>query len=182
MFTTSRFPIELVDYDPTWVRIAERESARLHDALGKVLVEVHHIGSTSVPGLVAKPIVDLVPVVTDLEALDAKRATVEALGYEWRGELGIAGRRYCVLVDAAAARRVAQLHMFATGADAITRHLDFRDYLRAHPEEARAYEQSKFAARALHPDDVNEYNGAKSDWIRGCERRALAWRARDGKP
>lgn len=181
MFTTSRFPIELVPHDPAWAVTAAREAERLQGALGDVLLEVLHIGSTAIPTIRAKPIVDLAPVVTALDALDAKREAVVALGYEWRGEFGISGRRYCVLVDETSGKRIAQLHMFAHDAKELSRHVTFRDYLRAHVDEARAYEAQKLAAMARHPDDVNRYNDAKSDWIRACEKRAAAWAAERGR-
>jgi GrpB-like predicted nucleotidyltransferase (UPF0157 family) len=177
MFVTSRFAIELLEHDPAWAGIAAREAERLRAALGPTLVDVHHVGSTAIPGIRAKPIVDLAPVVTSLEEVDAKKTNVEALGYEWRGELGIAGRRYCVLPDATPGRRIAQLHIFATGAHEIARHLVFRDYMRAHPDEAKGYEAEKLRAQALHPDDVNAYNVEKSAWIRIRLERAAAWRA-----
>jgi GrpB-like predicted nucleotidyltransferase (UPF0157 family) len=139
------------------------------------LLETHHVGSTAIPSILAKPIVDLLPVVRSLAEVDARRADVEALGYEWWGERGIAGRRYCILADAAQ-RRVAQLHVFALGSEEIARHLAFRDYLLAHRAEARAYEAEKIRARALHPADVVAYNDAKGPWIRGCDERAAAWR------
>jgi GrpB-like predicted nucleotidyltransferase (UPF0157 family) len=172
---TSRFPIELVEHDRAWAEVAVREAQRLRDAVGAVLLEVHHIGSTAIAGIRAKPIVDLIPVVRSLDEVDAKQGDVEALGYEWRGELGIAGRRYCILADPPSGRRIAQLHIFAAGSGQIPRHVAFRDYLRAYPEEAMAYEAEKFRAQALHPDDVNAYNDAKSAWIQACERRVAAW-------
>jgi GrpB-like predicted nucleotidyltransferase (UPF0157 family) len=140
-----------------------------------VLVEVHHIGSTAIPTIHAKPIVDLLPVVRSLAETDARRADVEALGYEWWGELGIAGRRYCILTDAPTGRRVAQLHVFELGSEQVARPVTFRNYLLAHPEEARAYEAEKLRALALHPADVNAYNDAKAPWIRACDERAAAW-------
>jgi GrpB-like predicted nucleotidyltransferase (UPF0157 family) len=172
---SSRYPIEVVPYDPAWLEIAARESKRLREALGDALVVVHHIGSTSVPHLRAKPIVDLMPLVTSLYALDARREAVEALGWSWGGEMGIAGRRYGVLVDTATGRRVAQMHAFTEAWPDVARHLHFRDYLRAHDDEARAYEGVKLRARELHPDDVLAYNGAKAEWIRACEKRAGEW-------
>lgn len=177
---SSFFPIDLVPHDPAWAEIAARESQRLRDALGATLVEVHHIGSTAIPGIRAKPIVDLIPVVRSLDEVDGKQSNVEALGYEWRGELNIAGRRYCILPDLASTRggRIAQLHIFAAGSERIPRHVAFRDYLRAHPEDAAAYEAEKLRARALHPGDVNAYNTEKTAWILACEERVAAWLAR----
>ena len=170
------YTIELVEHDPAWLAIAAREARRLRDALGSVLVEVHHIGSTAIPSIRAKPIVDLLPVVRSLAGIDGRRAEVEALGYAWWGELGIEGRRYCILTDATTGRRVAQLHVFAIGSERIAWHVTFRDYLLAHPGEARAYETEKMRARALHPRDVSAYNDAKAPWIRRCDERAAAWR------
>lgn len=121
---------------------------------------------------------DLLPVVQSLAEIDARRAEVEALGYEWWGELGIEGRRYCILTDAATGRRVAQLHVFAVGSGQIAWPVTFRDYLLVHPEEAREYDAEKIRARALHPGDVNAYNEVKGPWIRGCGKRAAAWAKR----
>ncbi len=109
-FGPHAIPVSLVPYNPEWPRVAAELSARL-SVLGPVLVTVHHIGSTAVPGLVAKPIIDLIPIVTGLSDLDRERSRVEALGYGWHGELGIPGRRYCTLADDAGGR-IAQLHFF----------------------------------------------------------------------
>lgn len=144
--------------------------------LGSTLVTVHHIGSTSVPGLAAKPIIDLMPLVTSLAALDAERGRLEALGYDWHGEFGIAGRRYCTLCDAAGIRLV-HAHFFSADSPEVERHIAFRDYLRAHQAAARAYEQEKRRARELHPEDSHAYTGEKTTWVRETETRALAWRA-----
>jgi GrpB-like predicted nucleotidyltransferase (UPF0157 family) len=147
--------------------------------LGSTVVVVHHIGSTSVPGLAAKPIIDLLPVVRDLDELDLKRSLVESLGYSWYGELGITGRRYCALSDGDGSR-IAQLHFFTAESPQIVRHLAFRDYLRAHPEEARAYEYEKRRARDLFPNDSHAYTDEKAAWIERTQGEALAWFANLG--
>jgi GrpB-like predicted nucleotidyltransferase (UPF0157 family) len=166
-------PVILVPYDPDWPRLANVQAERLR-VLGPVLLAVHHIGSTSVPGLAAKPIIDLLPVVRDVAELDRKRARIEPLGYAWHGEYGIAGRRYRTLSDAAGVR-VVQLHFFQAGSPDVVRHLAFRDYLRAHPDVARAYETEKRRARDLHPENSHAYNEEKSVWIRNVEAAALEW-------
>jgi len=166
------FPIRLVDYDPDWPRQAQERIARLR-VLEPVLVAVHHIGSTAVPGLIAKPIIDLMPLVSDLAALDHERGALEALGYRWHGEYGIPERRYCTLEIGD--RRVAQAHFFTMGSPQAHRHLAFRDYLRAHPGAAASYAAAKRHARDQHPNDSHAYGAAKQPWIDQAEAQALAW-------
>ncbi len=141
-------------------------------SIGRTLVAVHHVGSTAIPNIRAKPIIDLLAEVVSLDALDADAPHLRALGYHWRGEFGIAGRRYCTLDDPTTGVRHAQLHAFATGHPEIARMLLFRDYLRAHPDDARAYEAEKERLRKLHPDDTIAYATAKGPWIRALELRA----------
>ncbi len=166
------FPVHFVDYDPDWPRQAQERIARLR-VLEPVLVAAHHIGSTAVPGMIAKPIIDLMLLVTDLAALDQERAAVEALGYRWHGEVGIPGRRYCT--RDVGTRRMAQLHFFTMGSPDAHRHLAFRDYLRTHPGAASAYAAAKRRARDQHPGDSHAYGAAKQPWIDQTEAQALAW-------
>lgn len=88
-------------YDPAWEAQAAQEARRVQAALGENCPVVYHIGSTSVPGLAAKPILDLLPLVEDLSQVDRHAAALEALGYEYLGEFGIPGRRYLRREDAA---------------------------------------------------------------------------------
>ena len=168
-------PVELVPHRPEWAEMARVESARLKEALGDVLVTVHHIGSTSISGIMAKPIIDLIPITVSLEALDAAQPQLEALGYRWFGEFGLPGRRYCWRKDPETGKRAVQLHCYAQGWPEIDRHLAFRDYLCGHPAIAKEYEAEKIRAAALHPDNTLDYNAAKNDWIKKTELDALAW-------
>ena len=171
-------PVELIPHSPKWAPTAARETRRLQVALGDAFLAVHHIGSTSIPGIVAKPIVDLIPEVTSLEVLDAAKDSIIALGCEWWGEYGMAGRRYWTMTDAASGKRVVQLHCFALGSTHIARHIAFRNYMRRHPDKAREYEAEKLKARDLNPDDSHAYSVAKSHWISAIEVEALAeWKA-----
>lgn len=167
--------VELLPHDPAWLKAAEAEARRLMEAFGAGMVEVHHVGSTAIPGIVAKPVLDLMPVVTRLADVDARETVMMALGYEGWGELGLPGRRYFTLSDKVSGRRLAQLHCFEAGSPEITRHLAFRDWLNAHPEEARAYEREKLRCQALHPDSSHDYGDCKSPWIKEAEARALEW-------
>jgi GrpB-like predicted nucleotidyltransferase (UPF0157 family) len=165
--------VHLTPYNLEWPKMAASHAIGLH-VLGSTLLTVHHIGSTAIPGVVAKPIIDLMPVVTDLEELDAQRQRVEALGYSWHGELGMPGRRYCTLANGSGAR-VVQLHFFQSGSTHIARHIAFRDYLCAHPGVAEAYATEKRRAQKLHPANSHAYADEKDMWIRAAESQALIW-------
>lgn len=169
----SPIPVELCPYMPAWAEAAQREATRLTEALVECLVVVHHVGSTAIPGIRAKPILDLLPVVNDLTALDDNRPLLEALGYVWRGEYGLTGRRYCTLDDPRTGRRRVQLHCYAQGSPEIARHVAFRDHLRAHPAVALAYDAEKERCRGLHPTDSHAYTDCKSGWIRRIESEAF---------
>jgi len=167
--------VELVPHDSAWASAAAAERERLFSRIGSVLLAVHHVGSTAIPGIVAKPILDLVPVVTSVASLDACRPDLEALGYEWWGEFGLAGRRYCTQSDAVTGRRLIQLHCYARGSSEIDRHLAFRDYLRNRPDIAEAYAREKDRCRMLHPENSHAYSDCKGPWIVSVVAEALLW-------
>src|SRR5262245_31014474 len=112
-FSADRLKVHLAPHDPAWARQAADESARLAAAIGDTLVEIEHVGSTAIPGIAAKPIIDLQPVVRSLASFDARRRQLEALGYQWRGEFGLPGRRYCTLDRIGV--RIFQAHCYEQG-------------------------------------------------------------------
>jgi len=167
--------VELWAHDPAWERTAKQEAGRLAHVLGDNLITVHHIGSTAVPGIKAKPTIDLMPIVRSLSVLDASSDDIRVLGYQCRGEFGIPGRRYYTRTIPDTGRRLFNVHAFQHDSAEIDRHLAFCHYLRHHPDEARAYEAEKERAAALHPNDTLAYNDAKAGWLKPCELRALIW-------
>lgn len=167
-------PVELKPHDLLWAAGFAAEAERLAVILGDDLLAIHHIGSTAIPGIVAKPTLDIVPVVRSLEGLDAKRPAVETLGYRWWGEYGLAGRRFCTLDDPETGKRRVHLHCYVSGSRAIARHLAFRDYLIAHPELAGQYEAVKRCCFEQHRLSSHDYSMCKGDWIQRIEAEALA--------
>jgi GrpB-like predicted nucleotidyltransferase (UPF0157 family) len=163
--------IEIVRYSPAWALEFAQESALIHETLGHVLLALHHIGSTAIPGCDAKPIIDILAVVTTLDDLDPRTAALEALGYEALGEFGIPGRRY-FRKGSTFEDRTHQIHAFADGSSEIARHLAFRDYLGENPDAVSAYVALKRRLATAHPTDVDAYTEGKSGFIRMIEARA----------
>lgn len=167
--------IRVVDYDHQWsVKFAE-ESARIRNILGDVLIDIHHIGSTSVVGLKAKPIIDIIPVVRNIEEVDRFNAQFIDLGYEVMGEFGIACRRY---FRKGGDDRTHQLHVFQQDdKHNITRHIAVRDYLCQHPDVVKQYSDLKSKLALLYPNDIDGYCDGKDDFMQELETKALAWYA-----
>jgi GrpB-like predicted nucleotidyltransferase (UPF0157 family) len=167
----------VVPHDPSWPSAFAQAAAVVAPAFGPNLLELHHIGSTSIPSIHAKPIIDMLAVVADLEAVDERDAELRAPGYVGRGELGIPGRRYFARNDPAGVR-THQIHAFQNGSPHVDRHLAFRDYLRVRPEIAREYSDLKRQLAAAHPEDIEAYMEGKDSFIKVTEADALRWIAR----
>jgi GrpB-like predicted nucleotidyltransferase (UPF0157 family) len=162
-------------HDPRWADEFDREASVVAGAMGDVVQVIHHIGSTAIPGICAKPIIDMLAVVSDLSVLDERTARMEALGYEALGEFGITGRRY-FRKDDRNGNRTHQVHAFQAGSPQIERHLAFRDFMRAHPGCALEYDVLKRRLAELHPADISSYTDGKDEFIRDVDARAAAWR------
>ena len=169
----------VVDYNPEWPAMFEAEAAKIAGALGDNLVAIHHIGSTSVPGLKAKPIIDILPVVRDITLVDERSPQMAVLGYEGLGEFGLPGRRYFRKGGYA---RTHHVHVYAViSAGEIERHVAVRDYLRTHPDVARDYGELKAQLAERHPGDAIAYMDGKDAFVKAMERDALAWRRAQGR-
>ncbi|OJW55270.1 MAG: hypothetical protein BGO67_11495 [Alphaproteobacteria bacterium 41-28] len=169
-----REKIDLVPYTPEWEIIYNTEARLLSKALGDTLQEIHHIGSTAIPGIVAKPIVDILPIVKDIRAVDLLTPALEALGYEARGEFGMPGRRF--FVKRQNGKRTFNVHIFETGHPDIERHIRFRDYLRNNLDDADSYSTLKKDLVKESPDDIERYCWGKEDFVKAIELKAFLWR------
>jgi GrpB-like predicted nucleotidyltransferase (UPF0157 family) len=161
------------EYAPDWPAEFEREAERLRALLGEELVAVHHVGSTSVPGLAAKPIIDLLPLVRILAAVDDLTPRFREAGYRAWGEYGLTGRRY--FTRDRGEFRTHNVHVYQFDNPGVERHLAFCAYLRHHGPARREYEVLKRAVYARHPADVEAYNAGKDEWIKRVEPLAVEW-------
>ncbi len=164
--------IEVVDYDPNWKNIFEIEKIVLAKAIGSNAVKIDHIGSTSVMGLAAKPIVDILIEVANLEELDAVDKNFIALGYAIMGENGISGRRY---FQKGGIQPSFHVHVFQSNDSHLHRHRAFKAYLIAHSVIASEYGSIKKEAALNSGNDINVYMALKNDFIQQHEKLALEW-------
>ena len=150
-------------YDPSWPEIFAGEAQAIHRVLGDVLIGIEHVGSTAIPGLAAKPVIDIVVSVTSLEA-GMVVPSLAALGYDCRGENGIPGRLFFRkgLVEF---KRTHHLHLVEAGHEQWTSMLAFRDYLRAHPGDVRRYEELKRALAVKFQDNRRAYTNGKAEFV-----------------
>ena len=164
--------IEVVDYDSSWQKTFETETELLKKAIGINAIVIEHIGSTSVVGLAAKPIIDILIEVADLNQLDATNKRMEALGYKIKGENGISGRRY---FQKGGDQRSHHVHAFQTNDLHLIRHRAFKKYLIAHSEIASEYGDLKKEAVSKSGNSISLYIAFKNNFIQKHEKLALEW-------
>jgi len=153
--------IRILDYDPNWAREFERHASVIGRALSNTALQIEHIGSTSVPGLAAKPIIDVLVVVADAANESAYLPQLEAAGYVLRvREPDWHEHRMFRTPE-----KNAHVHVYSAGCPEIARNLIFRDHLRQNSEDRRRYEQTKRALAAQEWLDMNDYATAKTDVI-----------------
>lgn len=164
--------ITVTEYNPDWPRMYAEEEKKITAILGENALAVRHIGSTAVPGLAAKPVIDILVSVRSLEAVDAASADFVRADYEFPGEFGIPGRRY---LRKGGDERTHQIHIFRSDDTFnITRHLAVRDYLRMNREEQKAYAELKKELARRFPYDIEGYCSGKAEFMQKLEERALA--------
>ncbi|MCR2822264.1 GrpB family protein [Lederbergia panacisoli] len=165
--------IIVTNYDENWPELFKKEASHIQEILKNEIVEIHHIGSTAVPNLKAKPIIDIMPTVKNIEVIDRYNEKMKGIGYEPLGEFGIKGRRY---FRKGGENRTHQIHIFQfDNKFEIERHLAVRDYLKSHNQEAAAYGELKEQLAIQFPKDIEGYSLGKEEFVEGLEQRALAW-------
>ena len=164
--------IEIQPYTTLWVNLFNNEKIILEKALRDCVKEIHHIGSTSIPNLSAKPIIDMILEVDSLSKLDIYSDVLNELGYEAKGEFGISKRRF---FQKGGDNRTHQIHAFKSKDPHIKRHLAFRDYLKKHHDICKEYEELKFKVAKNCNNSIELYCEGKDSFIKHHEVIALKW-------
>ena len=164
--------ITVSEYDPKWPFMYSEEKEKITAILKSNCIAIYHIGSTSVEGLWAKPVIDILVAVRSLEETDAASESFSEIGYEYLGEFGIPGRRY---LRKGGDARTHQIHIFqADDWNNISRHLAFRDFMRSHEEERSEYAELKKSLAEKFPYDIDGYCEGKDGFVKEMEKRALS--------
>lgn len=148
-------------YTPEWQQIFSEEQARLHACLGDYVLDIQHVGSTSIPNMVAKPILDIGIAVAEYEEAARCVQPIEQLGYLYRGENGIPRRRYFVKGDPTSHH----VHMVEIQSENWATMIRFRDHLRQHPDVAEAYAALKQRLAEQFPTNRTAYQDGKAEFI-----------------
>ncbi len=165
--------VEVTNYNSNWPKSYQSEAERIRTIFAPILVDIYHIGSTSIEGLSAKPVIDILVEVSSLEKVDDFNQEMEHLGYEARGENGIPLRRY---FQKGGDNRTHHVHIFEKGNREIERHVTFRDYLRNHPQEAHKYGLLKEELAKKFPYDIEKYISGKDSLVKELDEKAKQWR------
>ena len=166
--------IEVVAYRPEGEEMFTEEAEKIRKILGENIIDIYHIGSTSVKNLWAKPIIDIMPVVKDISSVDEHNKEFEQIGYECKGEFGISGRRFYMK---GGDNRTHHIHIFEeSNQNEIQRHLAVRDYLRENPKKAEEYGLLKRKLAAEFTFDIDGYCDGKDAFVKNMEQQALEWK------
>ncbi|WP_068983416.1 MULTISPECIES: GrpB family protein [Lysinibacillus] len=164
---------EIRPWTEDWVTQFYKEEIILKDIFKDELLEIHHIGSTAIPTIgFAKPIVDILVIVNDIEKVDLYNEKMSSIGYDPRGENGIPGRRY---FPKNKERRTHHVHIYQEGNENIRIHLDFKEYLINNPEDARSYGDLKIKLAKQFPNDIYKYQEGKEFFVNELVKKAINW-------
>jgi GrpB-like predicted nucleotidyltransferase (UPF0157 family) len=165
-------PISICDHDPSWPAHCEQEQQRVRDVLGPIVLATEHFGSSAVPGLVSKPIIDILVGVRDLAEAKLRAPALAELGYEDFGEIFVPGRLYLRKRGALPHFNVAITEL---GSPFWTTNLIVRDYLRVHPHEVTEYAWHKREAVQQGATMFSSYSQAKEPFLSALRQRAERW-------
>lgn len=163
--------VRLTEFSGDWLVMFQEESQFLKGIFGDEIIRFEHFGSTSVNGMKAKPVIDMMCIVKDIKRIDSFNGKMESFGYDVAGEWGIKDRR---LFRKGGENRSHHIHVYEIDNPQIARHLIFRDYLRSHPEEAARYSRFK-EELANRFENTSKYSHAKKAFVQEMEQQAIHW-------
>lgn len=166
-----RGTVKLVAHDPKWAEYFSEEKQLLSKILGAKVLDIRHIGSTSIAGMPAKPILDILAAVTTLADVQSFVRDLNKIGYEDKGDGGVSGRRF--FVKGGEARRTHHLNFCEMNSFFWRSHLAFCDYLERHPDVARQYSELKRRLADRFPNDRGAYTAGKQEFVRSALTRAM---------
>jgi len=175
--------VEEHEYDPNWVQLNRYKTSWRDDFnlektvllrdLGDAVLDIQHVGSTSIPGLSAKPIIDIIVGVSDLDAFDIQNVgKLENAEYSYRGDAGVPGR---IFFRKGKPRAKFHLSIATINGDYWNKQIVFRDYLRTHPQDAKEYEELKVQLARQYPNDRAVYTSLKNPLITSILEKANSW-------
>ncbi len=154
--------VELTKYNPEWANIFTVAANEIKSILKENCIQIYHIGSTAIPTIYAKPIVDMLPIVKDINTVDSLNHEFEKLGYVCMGEYGIPGRRF---YWRSKTKRTLNIHLFEQGSPEIKRYLLFKDFMLEHDDYAQAYSLMKRSLAEIFPQDIEKYVSGKGSFV-----------------
>jgi len=166
-----RGTVKLVAHNPKWAEYFSKEKELLFKILGEKIVDLRHIGSTSIPGIPAKPILDILAAVKTLADVEAFTQNLNKVGYEDKGDGGVPGRRF--FVKGGEAKRIHHLKFCEMNSFFWKSHLAFCDYLKRHPDAAKEYSALKRGLADKFPNDRGAYTAGKEEFVRSILDQAM---------
>ena len=166
--------VEVVPHNPQWKQEFNSESQKIQKILADNVVIIHHIGSTAIPNIYAKPVIDFLIEVKNINLISQQTPAMEKLGYEAMGEFGLVGRRY-FRKENPSGIRTHHVHIYQINSPEIKRHLAFRDYMLAHTQDAEQYSQLKQELARKYPNDIESYMDGKDEFVKRMEKKAIQW-------
>ncbi|HSI20714.1 MAG TPA: GrpB family protein [Verrucomicrobiae bacterium] len=164
---------EIVPYNPVWRDMFAAEAAKLKEILGSTATAVEHVGSTSIPGMSGKPLIDILIITNDITAIDSKTPALEIAGYISYGDILQSGGR--LFAREKGHEKVANIHCYEPGNFRIKELRAVRDYLIAHPKEALGYASIKKQLKEQYPEDYASYRRLKDEYMDTLHVQAYAW-------
>ncbi len=166
--------VKLKMYDPNWEGLFDEEAIQLRSLFGDQVLRVYHVGSTAIPGILAAPVIDVIVEVRDISKIDYYNQAMRKHGYTSLGENGIPGRRF--FVKGPLEEPSHYIYVYEKGDTEIGKMMDFRDYLKTHPSDARAFSIHKSKLAETYPDDFSAYEVHKVDFFYDMMKKIDIWK------